>query len=59
MLFLIYVNFITLSVLGSRAAFDNDFKLSVCYLMNSLDDRDEGMRKMQQDLNHVAETSRC
>ena len=31
----------------------------MCYTSNSLDDREEGMKKLQQDLNHVAETSRC
>ena len=59
LLFLIYVNFITSNVIGSWAAFADDFKLSVCYPRNNLDDREEGMRKLQQDLNHVAETSRC
>ena len=56
---MIYIDFIISNVLGSQAAFADDFKLSVCYERNNLVDREEGMRKRQQDLNHVAETSRC
>ena len=29
------------------------------YTRNNLDERREGIGKLQQDLNHVAETSRC
>ena len=54
LLFMIYVNFITSNVLGSWAVFANDFKLSVCYPRNNLHDRDEHIRKLQQDVNHVA-----
>ena len=59
LLFLIYINFLISNVLGSWAAFADDFKLIVSYPRNNLDNREEGMRKLQQDLNHVAETSRC
>ena len=38
LLFIILVNFITSYVLGSWAAFAYDFKLSVCYPRNNLDD---------------------
>ena len=54
LLFQIYVIFITSNVLESWAAMADDFKLSVCYPRNNLDDREEGMRELQQDLNHVA-----
>ena len=55
LLFLNYVNFIISNVLGSWSAFADDFEFSVCYPRNNLDDRVEGIRKLQQDLNHVAE----
>ena len=58
LLFLIYINCVTSNVLGTLAVFADDFKLSMCYPRNNLDDREESMRKLQQDLNHVAETSR-
>ena len=57
LLFQIYVNFITSNVLGSWVTFADNFMLSVCYLRNNLDYREEGMRKLQQDLNHIAEPS--
>ena len=57
--FFISVIFITSTVLRSWAAFADDFKLSVCYSKKNLDDIEEGVRKIQLDLNHVAETSRC
>ena len=56
LLVLNYVNFITSNALGSWAEFADDFKVSVCYPRNTVNDRVEGMRKSQQDLNHVAET---
>ena len=59
LIFLIYIKFITSNVLGSWAAFADNFKLSVCYPVNNLDDREEGMRKLQQDLSHVAGTITC
>ena len=59
LLFLIYAHLITSNVLGLWAASADDFKLSVCYARNNLDDRDKALQKLQQDLNHVAETSRC
>ena len=59
LLFLIYVKFITSNVIGSWATNADDFKLSVCYPRNNLDDGEEGMRKQQQDLNQFTETSKC
>ena len=59
LLFLIYVHFISPKVLGSSNEFADDFKVSVYYLRNNSDDREEGMRKLQQDLNQFVETSRC
>ena len=59
LLFLIHINFITSSVHGTWAAFAEDLNVSVYYPRNNLDDKEEGMRKLQQDLNRVAETSRC
>ena len=44
---------------GSLAAFADNFKLSFCYPRNNFDDREEGMRKLQQDLNQRAEASSC
>ena len=44
---------------GSWTAFVDSLKLNFCYPSNNFDDRKEGMRKLQQDLNYVAEKSRC
>ena len=53
-----YVNFTTSKVLGCWAAFAHDFKLSECYPRNKLNDKEKSMRKLRQDLIHVAETNR-
>ena len=59
LLFLNYVIFITSNVLGSWAAFSDDFKVSVGYPRNNLDDRVEGMRNLQLELNHIPEANKC
>ena len=48
-----YVNFITSKILGSWAAFADSFKLIP---RNNLNDIEQGKRKLQQDLKHVANT---
>ena len=51
LLFLIYVNFITVAVAGCWFAFTDEFKLCNCYPRNNVD------QKMQNNLNNIADTS--
>ena len=57
LLFLIYVNFITRDVVGSWAAFADDFKISVCYPRKSVQNRVEGVDRLQRDLDSIASAS--
>ena len=54
---MIYVNFITKDLVGSWAAFADDFKLSVCYAKNDSEDRTQGINRLQADLNSIARVS--
>ena len=57
LLFLIYVNFITKDLVGSWAAFADDFKLSVCYAKNDSEDRDQSINRLQADIDSIARVS--
>ena len=53
LLFLIYVNCITSSVVGSWAAFADDFKISMCLPLAP----SNGINQLQRDLDAIAEKS--
>ena len=57
LLFLIYVNFITVAVAGCWVAFADDFKLCVCYPRNNVDQQMQASVRLQNDLNNIADTS--
>ena len=57
LLFLIYVNFITVAVAGCWVAFTDNFKLCVCYPRNNVDQLMQASLRLQNDLSNIADTS--
>ena len=56
-LFLVYVNYITRDVVGSWAAFADDYKVSVCYPRGDPMGMQEGVERLQADLDSIAGAS--